>query len=141
MQFHLRAYCVASGDIKIYLYTRILALFSSEKYTSPTNTLVDEETGQIDLRPHLTNSSLQTELGENNVRLLDELEDSQILSGGNDGRKLTCPDIDKLIEQMSEVLAETFKAAVQNPVHFQVCKILKLIKACSDIILATAQCL
>jgi tubulin--tyrosine ligase len=78
------------------------------------------KTGMIDLRPHLTNSSLQTELGESNVRLLDELEGCQVASDGVDGvTSFRRSDIDNLIMQISEVLAETFRAALQNPVHFQ----------------------
>ncbi|KAF9535870.1 tubulin-tyrosine ligase family-domain-containing protein [Crepidotus variabilis] len=120
-KFHLRAYCIASGAISLYLYTRVLALFSSENYRSPSDTPFIAETGQLDLRPHLTNSSLQTELGESNVRLLDELEDSIIISAGSGkDMRLSRSDIDMLVKQMSDVLAETFKAALQNPIHFQV---------------------
>lgn len=117
---------MSSGDIKLYLYTRVLALFSSLPYTSPGETSLLDKSGMIDLRPHLTNSSLQTELGESNVRLLDELEDCQLASDGNDGATKLCrSDIDNLIMQISEVLAETFRAALQNPVHFQASKFLK----------------
>ena len=34
-KFHLRAYCVVSGALKVYLYTCILALFSSESFVLP----------------------------------------------------------------------------------------------------------
>ena len=108
---------MCSGDIKLYLSTRILALFSSAPYTSPADTPLVNGTGHIDLRPHLTNSALQTELGESNVRLLDELEWCHLLSE-NDGR-FSRSDIDGLVKDMASVLAETFQAALQNPVHFQ----------------------
>lgn len=120
-QFHLRAYCVSSGDIKVYLYTRILALFSSAPYTS-LDISSTGESSHIDLRPHLTNTSLQvTELGESNVRLLDELEGCHVLSGNEAGDVLTRFHIDDLVKQMADVVAEVFRAALQNPVHFQVC--------------------
>jgi len=107
-------YCVASGALKVYLYTRILALFSSVPFALP-------EAGDLapSLTPHLTNTSLQTDRGEAGVRLLDELVGCQILSPGWD-RTLTEGDVKNLIDQMGEVLSETFKAALENPVHFQV---------------------
>ena len=113
-KFHLRVYCVASGALKVYLYTRILALFSSVPFALP-------ETGDSNpsLGPHLTNTSLQTDWGETGVRLLDELVGCQILSSGCD-RKLTEEDVSNLTNQAAEILSETFKAALENPVHFQV---------------------
>jgi len=113
-KFHLRVYCVASGALKVYLYTRILALFSSVPFALP-------ETGDSNppLAPHLTNTSLQTDLGEAGVRLLSELVGCQALSPGWD-RKLTEEDVNDLVDQIGEILSETFKAALENPVHFQV---------------------
>ena len=113
-KFHLRAYCVASGALKVYLYTRILALFSSEPFVLP-------EAGDSDpsLAPHLTNTSFQTDRGEAGVRLLNELVGCQILSPGL-GRKFMEEDVKDLTNQMGEILSETFKAALENPVHFQV---------------------
>jgi len=125
-QFHLRVYCVSRGDIKLYVYHRILALFSSERYTSlPPKEELDQETPEIDLQSHLTNTSLQTELGESNVRLLDELEGCHILSGAIN-EKLTSLDIQALLSEVAEVLSEVFKAALQNPVHFQVLVLLPI---------------
>ncbi|KAF9044867.1 tubulin-tyrosine ligase [Hymenopellis radicata] len=119
-KFHLRAYCVASGALEVYLYERILALFSATPYASPTTPKEGDET-PIDLSPHLTNTSLQKEHGEQNVRLLDELVGCHICSDapGNDLR-LTADDVKNIIEQISAVLAESFQAALQNPIHFQV---------------------
>ncbi|KAF9480074.1 tubulin-tyrosine ligase [Pholiota conissans] len=114
-KFHLRVYCISKGDIQLFVYNRILALFSSAPYSLPDET---EDCSEIDLKPHLTNTSLQTELGDSNVRLLDELEGCTILSG-SDPRKLKKSDILLLISQIKDILAETFKAGLQNPVHFQ----------------------
>ncbi|KAL1741482.1 tubulin-tyrosine ligase family-domain-containing protein [Schizophyllum fasciatum] len=106
--FHLRAYCVASGAITLYLYDRILALFSSVPYTPPQSSASDSPSS-IDLAPHLTNTSLQTHRGEEGVRLLDELV----------GPTFTQEHIDDIVQQISQILGETFKAALANPVHFQ----------------------
>ncbi|PCH33551.1 tubulin-tyrosine ligase [Wolfiporia cocos MD-104 SS10] len=82
-KFHLRVYCVASGALQVYMYTRILALFSAVPYKPPG--AASEGTSNLDinenLAAHLTNTSLQTERGEAGVRLFDELIGCHILSG------------------------------------------------------------
>ncbi|RDX55970.1 tubulin-tyrosine ligase [Lentinus brumalis] len=156
-KFHLRVYCVASRAIKVYMYDRILALFSAVPYTSPSKQGGDAEAvGELDLAAHLTNTSLQQERGEEGVRLLDELIGCHILSAPHSAPRrqpprphramgvamdpetmqaarrqqaeraeqtqyttLTAEDIENLKHQVSEVLAETFKAAVEMSVHFQ----------------------
>lgn len=112
---------MASGALTLYLYDRILALFSAEQYVHPTANL--EDGAPIDLAPHLTNTSLQTHRGEEGVRLLDELVGCHILSDGHAGSllKFTKDDIKAIQDQMTDVLAETFKAALESPIHFQVC--------------------
>lgn len=119
LKFHLRVYCIAKGEIEVYVYDRILALFSSAPYISLSAGESADQEADIDLRPHLTNTSLQTEFGESNVRLLDELENCRILSG-EEGMKFTSSDIKALQSDVAEVLGDVFKAALQNPVHFQV---------------------
>ena len=71
------------------------------------------------MTPHLTNTSLQKDRGEAGVRLLSELVGCQILSPGWD-RELTEEDVNDLIGQIGQILSEAFKAALENPVHFQV---------------------
>ncbi|KAF9499808.1 TTL-domain-containing protein [Pleurotus eryngii] len=118
-KFHLRAYCVCSGALKVFLYTRILALFSSKPYDSPS--LGDEgQTEDMDLAPHLTNTSLQLHTGEESVRLLEELNGCTILSGSKENsRSFTEGDIANILQQMAATLTETFRAALESPVHFQ----------------------
>lgn len=122
------------------MYTRILALFSAIPYSPPaTLESLDEEgadnvglsTLNANLAAHLTNTSLQTERGEAGVRLLDELAGSHVLplkrlTDGQSQAKvdydtLTARDIEDLKAQIADVLAETFKAAIDTSVHFQVC--------------------
>jgi hypothetical protein len=121
IQFHLRVYCVASGDLTLYLYTHVLALFSSKHYTMP----VPAADHAIDLARHLTNSSLQIQRGEEGVRLFDELVGCHILSCRANapcgGSILTSDHLTNIQDQIAETLAETFKAALQSPIHFQVC--------------------
>ncbi|KAJ3895073.1 tubulin-tyrosine ligase [Lentinula edodes] len=114
-KFHLRAYCVASGALTLYLFNRVLALFSSVPYSSP-----NPQDQILDLAPHLTNTSLQTNRGEEGVRLLNELIGCHILSTGSEQQTfLTAEDVSDILRQIEVVLAETFKAALENPINFQ----------------------
>ncbi|KAF7969221.1 hypothetical protein HWV62_27929 [Athelia sp. TMB] len=121
-KFHMRAYFVASGALTLYMYPRILALFSAVPYSPPTQLVTsDGQYTNVDLAPHLTNTSLQTHRGEDGVRLLDELIGCHVLSGATGQHVvLTSEDVTDLKDQMASILAETFKAALDNPVHFQV---------------------
>lgn len=97
----------------VYIYTRVLALFSAAPYTQPM------AAQDLDLRPHLTNTCLQEGHDELNVRLLDELVGSSLLSSKEEC-SLTEGDVNALLDQMAEILANVFEAATQVPVHFQV---------------------
>ena len=130
-----------------------MALFSAVPYVAPSKATADKDSRpSLDLAPHLTNTSLQTERGEAGVRLLDELVKCHILSGGPRGTPQRQPprppramgqaldpeairsarksqeqhsvisqdDIEDLKRQVGDILAETFKAAVEMSVHFQV---------------------
>lgn len=134
---------MSNGDIQLYLYDRILALFSSEGYSDPNDSEAGNESSlDIDLRPHLTNTSLQSEAGETNVRLLDELEGCHILSGDKTGT-LKKADITGLISQVRDVLIDTFRAALQNPIHFQVCTPIDFSQNClsTSSSVASSECL
>jgi tubulin---tyrosine ligase len=106
----------------VYLYTRILALFSAVPYVEPEADLTSQgKHSPVDLAPHLTNTSLQGHDSEDSVRLLEELIDCRILSGGlENDEKLTAEDVTDIICQIVEILAETFKAGLETPIHFQV---------------------
>ncbi|KAF9270377.1 tubulin-tyrosine ligase [Marasmius fiardii PR-910] len=113
-KFHLRAYCVASGAFTLYLYSRVLALFSSKPYQNPGSA----ET--IDLARHLTNTSLQAHRGEEGVRLLDEFIGCHVLSIPDSGvRVFKEEDVADLTSQMRLILAETFRAVLRDPINFQ----------------------
>ncbi len=106
-------YCIASGALTVYFYTSVLALFSSKPFALPAPATGDI----IDLAPHLTNSSLQTDRGEDGVRLLDELVGCHILSrgapdlpGSDPDSTLTSDHLANIQDQIADALAETFTA-------------------------------
>ena len=101
----------------------MLALFASKPYTPPVSAPASGDS--IDLAPHLTNSSLQTHRGEDGVRLFDELVGCHILPHGADSPgsnypTLTSGHLGIIQDQIADALAETFTAALQSPIHFQV---------------------
>ena len=104
----------------MYAYNRILALFSAVPYKPPQAVpLAEGDHSPLDLAPHLTNTSLQVNGGEQSVRLLDEMIGCHILS--QEGEPLlTTANFEDIVQNVGKVLAETFKAALGNPVHFQV---------------------
>jgi hypothetical protein len=110
---------VASGALTLYLYNRVLALFSSLPYSHP-----DSRDENLDLAPHLTNTSLQTHRGEEGVRLLDELVGCHVLSTATGSAEpsltLTSEHVSAIIDQIAVVLADTFKAGLENPINLQV---------------------
>lgn len=104
----------------------MLALFSWKPFALPAPASAPGDT--IDLAPHLTNSSLQTHRGEDEgVRLLDELIGCHILPlealdlpGSDPDPTLTSGHVVNIQDQIADTLAETFTAALQSPIHFQV---------------------
>ena len=78
----------------------------------------------MDLASHLTNTSLQTPSLSNpdpndNVRSFSELVGCHVLSEAGP-TVISAEDIQNITDQVCEVLAGTFKAALESPIHFQV---------------------
>lgn len=116
-QFHLRAYCVASGSLKVFLYNRILALFAANPFQRLS---ASDGLNAIDLAAHLTNTSQHSAGTDSDpyVKLLDELVGLSIMGGSS--RTFTKEDVKEIVSQMKVILDETFRSAVANPVHFMV---------------------
>jgi tubulin--tyrosine ligase len=112
-------YCVASGALKLFICRNILALFAGAVYVSPSSQSVDDPSS-MDLSPHLTNTALQSDAQESNVRLLRELAGCNVLSDSDPNTVIRSEDVQDIEDQVSNVLAETFKAALASAVHFQV---------------------
>ncbi|KDQ08461.1 hypothetical protein BOTBODRAFT_118627 [Botryobasidium botryosum FD-172 SS1] len=128
-KFHIRAYCVAAGALSLYLYPRFLALFAAKPYAPPCRPEDDDDDDEgdndaplpLDLAPHLTNTSLQQECGDENVRLLSELIGSHIFSieGDESEQRLSEEDVRDITDQIAALLADVFQAAINSPIHFQ----------------------
>ncbi|WVO19489.1 uncharacterized protein IAS62_000775 [Cryptococcus decagattii] len=125
-KFHLRAYVLITGAYTVHLARTMLALFSGSPYTPPKPT----KNGPLDLRPHLTNTCLQTDAygapapPEELVKLFWELEGLSALScsstpssNGNYSYlrrgEVTKEWLDKTFAKVGDVVAETVKAGAE----------------------------
>ncbi len=95
-KFHLRTYVVCGGDLQVYVYRHILALFAADRYR------LEEENGAIALRGHLTNSCMQDEALVVPFWQLPGVAHQQVFA------------------EVCDVVAELFKAAVSvDKINFQ----------------------
>ena len=107
-KFHIRTYVLASGQLNVYVYDRMLMLFSAENYSNPNvNDGVHYEDGIIEMTGHLTNTCLQDSTDK---KVVEELKKS-ILSGAQQKY---------IVHQIHEIVADLFKAAVNvDRMNFQ----------------------
>ncbi|QRW19394.1 tubulin-tyrosine ligase [Rhizoctonia solani] len=108
-----------SGALKVFMSSNTLALFAGSAYASPSCKPGDSP-NDMDLSAHLTNTALQDSVDESSVRLLKELIGCDILSAQGIGTTFSLEDVQGIEDQVSEILAETFKAALASAIHFQV---------------------
>ncbi|KAL1408615.1 putative tubulin--tyrosine ligase pby1 [Vanrija albida] len=119
-KFHLRAYVLVTGSYTVHLSRTMLALFSGALYAPPTSSADGEP---MDLRPHLTNTCLQTDgFGapvpqEDLVRLFWDLEGLTALSSSDGGYSpkgtVSREWLDATFAKVGEVVAEAVKAGVE----------------------------
>ncbi|TIA90700.1 hypothetical protein E3P99_01427 [Wallemia hederae] len=109
-KFHLRAYVLCVGSIKVYMPKSILALFASEPYSRPNE--------DQNLLSHLTNSCLQGSNMDRDtfVKSLQELEGCYTSSGA----QITASQIEGWLDSASKVIGQAVRGAVESAsVHFQ----------------------
>ena len=100
-KFHLRAYVVAFGAIKVFVWSEILSLFAAQPYSPPSES--------ADMDGHLTNTCLQAEDDKNNnvLRFWD--------------LPLCKDELTGIFRKVCLVTGEVFMAAAQGQqMHFQV---------------------
>ncbi|OTB03629.1 hypothetical protein M426DRAFT_60136 [Hypoxylon sp. CI-4A] len=72
-KFHIRTYVACVGDLDVYVYRPMLALFAGKPYVAPGSTPTSTSTSTsastpIDLEAHLTNTCLQRSATDGTVR-------------------------------------------------------------------------
>ncbi|EIW71443.1 hypothetical protein TREMEDRAFT_42822 [Tremella mesenterica DSM 1558] len=117
-KFHLRAYVLVTGSYTVHLSRTMLALFSGSPYTLPSS----RQGQELDLRPHLTNTCLQTDAWgapappEELVKLFWELEGLDALSYDSKYRsrgRITQSWLEDTFCQVGEVIGESVKAGAE----------------------------
>ncbi|KAJ1822359.1 tubulin--tyrosine ligase [Coemansia sp. RSA 2675] len=102
-KFHLRVYVLAAGNLDVYVYRHILALFAPRPYAESAGNLDDQ-------RAHLTNTCLQAQLEgfdeSDAVRLFWDLD----LARGK---------LDGIFDQICKILSDTFAAVSNESTSFQ----------------------
>ncbi|GMK58321.1 hypothetical protein CspeluHIS016_0503530 [Cutaneotrichosporon spelunceum] len=115
-KFHLRAYVLVTGAYTVHMAHTMLALFSDAPYTPPRTV-----EGELDLRPHLTNTCLQTNYGEpvqdDLVRLFWDLEGRTALARSSSGYDaigvVDTPWLEATFAKAGSVVAEAVKAGAE----------------------------
>lgn len=103
-KFHLRTYVVSAGDLKVYVYENILALFAEVPFVSPQ---AEDEDTIIDLAAHLTNTCLQGGKDPLVVPFWD-------MQGVGNQEKL------QIFAQVKDITGELFRAAsTVDKINFQ----------------------
>lgn len=107
-KFHIRAYVLAVGALRVCMYREMLALFAAKEYQLPT---VSAEPDTQDLSGHLTNTCFQdTSSRASSVCRFWTLNDED----------LPTTKKEEIFDQICDVTGEVFEAAAREQmVHFQ----------------------
>lgn len=111
---------------RLYVYTDMLALFAGADFELPGAShgeMDDDDAAIQDLAAHLTNTCLQSDQSaKESVFLLRDLLGKHILSptSHKEVGQLSLQQIDHIIDDIGETVAETFRAGLGMANHFQV---------------------
>ncbi|KAL2436541.1 putative tubulin-tyrosine ligase PBY1 [Exophiala dermatitidis] len=112
-KFHIRAYVLAVGALKVYVYKEMLALFAAKPYQSPgsATSSAEDDAEVLDLAQHLTNTCFQDDTTkDSSVYRFWALESSGVRSGWKED----------IFDQICGITGEIFEAAAREQmVHFQ----------------------
>ncbi|KAJ1736538.1 tubulin--tyrosine ligase [Coemansia sp. Benny D160-2] len=102
-KFHIRVYALAVGDLKVYVYRQMLALFAPEPYTQSATNLDNQGA-------HITNTCVQEKRHD-----FDEAKAVELF--GN----LDMPQQkrESIFDQICQILSETFAAISSESTSFQ----------------------
>ncbi|KAL9004805.1 MAG: hypothetical protein Q9188_002396 [Gyalolechia gomerana] len=123
-KFHIRTYVLCVGALRVYVYKDMLALFSGLPFeapgfqSAPSRDDGNENYGEkIDMRPHLTNTCLQTTSSPSSIS--DSSNPQAIPFRDLDASTLT-PSIKNSIQnQIFETTSDVLRAAAAQPTSFQ----------------------
>ena len=107
-KYHIRAYVLAVGALRVYVYREMLALFAARPYSPPWDV---EDINAGGLTSQLTNTCFQDEsIRESSVRRFWALQDESLPPKWQE----------KVFTQICDVTGEVFEAASREQmVHFQ----------------------
>lgn len=103
-KFHIRCYVVCVGDLQVYVYDRMLCLFSQAKYVAPSGNEIDLNNPEF-LSQHLTNTCQQSSISTKTVRELNQVFNE---SQGN-----------MITSGIHRIVKDLFEAAKQDNYNFQ----------------------
>lgn len=119
-KFHLRVYVVAVGNLKVYVYNDILALFSLRSYDDCSQ--LDDN---IDMKSHITNTCVQLDdVKCENDSKFSKLESECIkrfweLNFDENDENLNQEKRDLIFRQIKDCVGEIFECLSNEPTVFQ----------------------
>jgi hypothetical protein len=104
-KFHIRAYIVAVGALRVYLYGGMLALFAKKAY---------DRSNLTDKFSHITNTCIQS--GESDFSERDSVKEFWKL---DESGEISRDQLDQIFEGMKLVTADVFSALINEASVFQ----------------------
>ena len=109
-KFHIRCYITCKGDLEVFVYNRMLALFAPTPYEDITEMFYFDPTDLKTLKGHLTNTCLQSKF---ETKKLAVMEFNNLVDISDENKA-------KIIKQIHEITHDIFLAAVTvNRMNFQ----------------------
>ena len=120
-KFHIRVYVLAVGNLKVYVYKDMLALFSLDSYKSQNQI---QENGVFDLKSHITNTCFQLDdLKLDNDGLAkaesDAVKKFWSLNLDETDRDANESKLNHIFTQIKECVGELFDCVYYEPSVFQ----------------------
>lgn len=104
-KFHIRCYVVCVGDLQVYVFDRMLCLFSQTEYKAPIDTDGEVLNDPTFLSQHLTNTCQQSTISSKTVRELKEV--------------FTGKEKDTITSGIHKIVKDLFEAAKKDNFNFQ----------------------
>lgn len=124
-KFHIRTYVLCVGALRVYVYKEMLALFAELPFQTPgirtasskVNGIESHSEKEIDMRPHLTNTCLQTipsPSPNSNFSEAKVIPFRDLISS-----LLTPAKKSSIYNQIFETTSDVLRAAAAQPTNFQ----------------------